>query len=203
MATITPQEPVFLNVETIFSWLYTHIFGGLFTLEAFRALQVIATILVILLIALIFYCLVRLYEFKQEDKKKALAATSPAPASAASPVPLPSSPSVGVPSDNHAWQSVRGKLLSDSPSDWRLGIIEADIYLDKVLDSKNFFGDTLGDKLKNITPDQLPSIQIAWEAHKVRNRIAHDGADFTLTMPEARRVLSYFEIVFRDLGVIE
>ena len=96
-----------------------------------------------------------------------------------------------------------GKHLSDSPSDWRLAIIEADIYLDRLLDAKGYGGDTIGDKLKNQTPDRLGSVQIAWEAHKVRNRIAHEGAAFALTMPEARRVLSYFEIVFRDLGAIE
>ena len=73
----------------------------------------------------------------------------------------------------------------------------------KTLDQKGFYGDTLSDKFKQITPDKLPSIQIAWEAHKVRNRIAHDGSDFVLTMPEARRVLSYYEIVFRDLEVID
>jgi hypothetical protein len=84
-----------------------------------------------------------------------------------------------------------------------LAIIEADIYLDKVLDQKSFYGDTLGDKLKQITPEKLPSVQIAWEAHKVRNRIAHDGADYVLTQPEARRTLSYFEITFRDLEVID
>jgi hypothetical protein len=92
--------------------------------------------------------------------------------------------------------------LSETESDWRIGIIEADIYLDRVLDIKGVPGDTLGDKLKNVSPSILPSVQVAWEAHKVRNRIAHDGADFSLTMPEVRRVYSYFEIVFRDLGVI-
>ena len=95
------------------------------------------------------------------------------------------------------------KVLSDNPSDWRLGIIEADIYLDKVLDKEGVFGDTLGDKLKSLTGQRLPSLQLAWEAHKVRNRIAHEGAEYTLTQPEARRTLSYFEIVFRDLEVIQ
>jgi len=108
-----------------------------------------------------------------------------------------------APARNETWENIRSKLLSDSPSDWRLAIIEADIYMDRQFDAKGFYGDTVGDKLKNLTPDKFPSVQIAWEAHKVRNRIAHDGADFTLTMPEARRILSYFEIVFRDLGVIE
>lgn len=103
---------------------------------------------------------------------------------------------------NYTWQGIRERLLSGSESDWKLAVIEADIYLDRVLDDKGFHGDTTSDKLKQVTPDKLPSIQIAWEAHKIRNRIAHDGAAFVLTMPEARRLLSYYEIVFTDLGVI-
>lgn len=200
-----PTEPVFLNVETIFAWLYLHVggfFKTIFSIEFFRTLQGVAGILVVLLITVILYCLVRLYEFKQEDAKKSVT-----PSTSSSPV-KPATAGVAIADlpiakQNPTWEAIRTKLLSEHPSDWRLGIIEADIYLDRVLDSKNYVGDTLGDKLKNLTSGELPSLQIAWEAHKVRNRIAHDGADFALTMPEARRVLSYFEIVFRDLGVIE
>ncbi len=103
---------------------------------------------------------------------------------------------------NETWEMIRAKLLSENQSDWRLAIIEADIYMDRLLDDKGYHGDTTSDKLKQVLSGDLASIQIAWEAHKVRNRIAHDGSAFSLTQPEARRVLSYFEIVFRDLGAI-
>jgi uncharacterized membrane protein len=206
-------NPVFLNLEYIFFLIYravarvfNFLFGGnIGDADAFSrffsGLKVLATIFVIILITIILYLLVRLYEIEQEGKPKKDSKTT--------------SKTVNVLNDsgtlvqnvevkeNPVWASVRSKLLSDNQSDWRLAIIEADIYLDRVLDQKGFYGDTLGDKLKQIDPEKLPSVQIAWEAHKVRNRIAHDGADFTLTMPEARRVLSYYEIVFRDLEVID
>lgn len=214
METNIPN-PVFLNLEYIFFLIYRAInkfFNFLFGTditnstapsEAFQGLKNLATLIVIILITIILYCLVRLYEIKQEDKpkKEKVSKTN-------------TLENQGVETGEHfightqakqneTWNSVRSKILSDNPSDWRLAIIEADIYLDKVLDQKGFYGDTLGDKLKQITPDKLPSIQIAWEAHKVRNRIAHDGADYILTMPEARRTLSYYEITFRDLEVID
>ena len=210
METQLPN-PVFLNVEYIFFLVYRalarffhFLFGGSISDpdafgRVFYALKFFATILVILLITIILYCLVRLYEIKQEDKKKAISEKEILPAVGVDSHPVAHSAT----KINETWNAIRAKLLSDNPSEWRLAIIEADIYLDKVLDQKGYFGDTLSDKFKQITPEKLPSIQIAWEAHKVRNRIAHDGADFILTMPEARRVLSYFEIVFRDLEVIE
>lgn len=206
-------NPVFLNVEYIFFLIYRAVarvfhffFGGNITdsnapSRVFSGLKVFATLLVIILITIILYCLVRLYEIEQEGKpkkeKKSLMKAGTLSILTEEFVPHVES------RDNPTWTSVRNKLLSENQSDWRLAIIEADIYLDRVLDQKGFYGDTLGDKFKQITPEKLPSIQIAWEAHKVRNRIAHDGSGFVLTMPEARRVLSYYEIVFRDLEVID
>ena len=163
-------------------------------------MYVLTTLLIIALITLILYLLVRMYEIRQEDKKKQNATVAPAT--------LPSSAVSGgaaageAGKENATWQDIRERLLSNNDSDWKLAIIEADIYLDKILDSKGFHGDTTSDKLKQVTPDKLPSVQMAWQGHMIRNRIAHDGAAFVLTMPEARRLLSYFEVVFTDLGVI-
>ncbi len=197
-------QPVFLNVEFIFSWLWGHIFSPLFSTNFLLLLKFIMTLLIIAGITIILYCLVRIYEIKQEGKKKEPKPVATPVDAVQTPSQLSTLPGAApvAPVRNETWENIRLKLLGESPSDWRLGIIEADIYLDRVLDSKGYYGDTLGDKLKNLTPDKLPSLQIAWEAHKVRNRIAHDGVDFSLTMPEARRTLSYYEIVFRDLEVI-
>ena len=205
-------QPVFLNVEFIFSWLLDNIISPIFSARFLSILEFSASVLVIAGITVILYSLVRIYEIKQEDKKKKDKEKAEIMAQGAASVTSSTSTAFDLPGailgpqsipHNETWENIRSKLLSDSPSDWRLGIIEADIYMDRQFDVKGFYGDTVGDKLKNLTPDKLPSVQIAWEGHKVRNRIAHDGADFALTMPEARRVLTYYEIVFRDLGVIE
>lgn len=194
-------EPVFLNVEYLF-FLVARFVGNIFSLEFLEKLRLFATVALIIVIAIVLYLLVRLYELKQQAKLK-----KPAPVPAAAPSDGASALSAAAasvqPVRNDVWESIRSKLLSDNQSDWRLAIIEADIYMDRLLDDKGYHGDTTSDKLKQITTGDLASLQIAWEAHKVRNRIAHDGAAFALTQPEARRVLSYFEIVFRDLGAIQ
>lgn len=197
-------DPVFLNVEYIFLWIYNHtigLFGSVSLVGFFFFLKTIAIIIAILLITVILYCLVRFYELHEEDKKKEAGAQKSVKAADASTV-MVASGAAGI-ARNQVWGGIRAKLLSDNQSDWRLAIIEADIYLDRLLENKGYNGDTIGDKLKQINSDALGSIQIAWEAHKVRNRIAHEGVDFPLTQPEVRRVLSYYEIVFRDLGAIE
>ena len=73
---------------------------------------------------------------------------------------------------------LKAHLESNNPNDWKLAIIEADIILDKALKDKGYAGPTIGDMLKSVAPSSLQSLQDAWEAHLVRNKIAHDGASF-------------------------
>jgi hypothetical protein len=201
--------PAFLNLDYLFSRITDFLagfFSYIFSEQFLILLYVLAAVLVVLMIASSIYSLVRLYEIKQEQKKQAPAAVAAHAAREIAATMVGATPE-NIPGamqkDNPTWNAIRAKLLSDIPSDWRLGIIEADIYLDRTLREKGWLGDTVADKLKNANQNDFPSLNLAWEAHKVRNRIAHEGADYTLTQPEARRVLSYFEIVFRDLGVIE
>ena len=103
---------------------------------------------------------------------------------------------------NPRWQKVLEHTVSDNPSDWRLAILEADIVLEETLDRAGYVGDTLGDKLKNAEKRPFASLNAAWEAHRIRNAIAHQGQGFELTQRDARRAISLFEAVFRELGSV-
>lgn len=105
----------------------------------------------------------------------------------------------GIKSDKFA--ELQAHLDSDNPNDWKLAIIEADIILDATLKRQGYAGPTLGDRLKSISPETLHSIDDAWQAHKVRNQIAHAGADFVLTQRIAREAIMQYERVFKELGV--
>jgi hypothetical protein len=59
-------------------------------------------------------------------------------------------------------------------------------------------GNTLGDKLKQATRGDFKTLDAAWEAHRVRNQIAHEGSDFILTKHEAKRVIALYETVFEE-----
>jgi hypothetical protein len=74
--------------------------------------------------------------------------------------------------------------------------------LDETLTNAGYVGQTLGEKLKSANPQSFTTIQDAWEAHKVRNEIAHVGSDFVLTKKNAQETLVRFERVFREFGVI-
>lgn len=92
-------------------------------------------------------------------------------------------------------------IATDNPNDWKLAIIEADIILDDTLKRAGFVGASLGERLRSINPAQLQSLDDAWQAHKVRNQIAHGGADFVLTKRLAEDTIKQYRRVFDELGV--
>ncbi|OHA92180.1 MAG: hypothetical protein A3J09_01715 [Candidatus Zambryskibacteria bacterium RIFCSPLOWO2_02_FULL_51_21] len=100
------------------------------------------------------------------------------------------------------WERVMAHAYSANQADWRLAIMEADIMLDEALRAKGFAGDGVGEMLKGANLGDLVSLDAAWDAHKVRNRIAHSGGDFELNERETRRVVGLFEAVLKELGAI-
>lgn len=104
--------------------------------------------------------------------------------------------------ENPKWARILEHANSNNPADWRLAIIEADIMLEEALRTAGYHGDGVGEMLKSVDPSDMLTLNAAWEAHKVRNRIAHTGGDFQLTDRETRRVISLFESVFREFQII-
>jgi hypothetical protein len=96
---------------------------------------------------------------------------------------------------------VLAHISSANPNDWKLAIIEADIILDEALKQYGYAGNSLGERLRSISSNQLSTLNEAWEAHKVRNRIAHEGADFVLTRRIAEDTINRYRRVFNELGV--
>ena len=103
---------------------------------------------------------------------------------------------------NPRWMHIESLLESVSASQWREAIIEADIMLDDALARQGYVGDGVGEKLKSVEPADFNTLQDAWEAHKVRNQIAHDGSAFNLSDALARRTIARYETVFRELEAI-
>lgn len=99
---------------------------------------------------------------------------------------------------NYKWEHVLELVNADRPGEWRQAIIEADIILDELVTKMGYRGDSLGEKLKSIEPSDFLSLNAAWEAHKIRNKIAHEGSDYILTQREARRVIELYHDVFRE-----
>ena len=108
----------------------------------------------------------------------------------------------GVVAKSDRFAELQEHLDSENPNDWKLAIIEADIILDEILKEKGYIGVSLGERLKSISPSQLQSLDDAWQAHKVRNQVAHGGADFILTHKLAQDTIKQYRRVFHEFGVM-
>lgn len=97
------------------------------------------------------------------------------------------------------WAIVEDYLSTDKEELWRIGIIEADNMLNDVLRSRGYPGQDLGEMLMNA---DFASLQDAWEAHKIRNKIAHEGVAYHLSAHTAAKAFNLYKNVFIDLKVI-
>ncbi|MEI6352867.1 MAG: hypothetical protein WCO35_02955 [Candidatus Nomurabacteria bacterium] len=98
------------------------------------------------------------------------------------------------------WNLIINYMEAKEEGLWRIGIIEADNLLADLLQDRGYEGNTLADKLKNAS---FGTIDLAWSAHKMRNRIAHDGSKFVLTDRMARNTLELFRSVFTEFKIFE
>lgn len=108
----------------------------------------------------------------------------------------------GIWKGNARWEDIQTHVAGEKPNDWRLAIIEADILLEEALTNAGYVGATIGEKLKTANQTSFQTLQDAWEAHKVRNQIAHAGSDFVLTNKLAQETITRYERVFREFGSI-
>lgn len=109
----------------------------------------------------------------------------------------PSSATSGV---NARWEEVQRHITSTREAEWKFAVIEADKVVDDIL-KNSFPGETMGERLMNISPSQLESLNGLWEAHKIRNRLVHD-VNYFLRYTEAKRAVILYERTLKELQAI-
>lgn len=184
----------FLNVEYFFGLIYRFLsggFGGISLADIFDLplwYQVLAWIIsLIFLIGMGFFSS-KLLDLRREERAAIFrqeAKFEPAPAAP----------------KNEAWERIVREINSDNPANWKQAIIEADKMLETVVGTLPLIGENLGEKLRQIEKSDFLTLDDAWEAHKVRNRIAHE-AGYQLGQHEAKRVIGLYEKVFREFDFI-
>ena len=99
------------------------------------------------------------------------------------------------------WEEIQKHLNSVKEAEWKFAVIEADSLVDSILKAGGYLGDTMGDRLKNIDKSQIVSLDGLWEAHKIRNRLAHD-VNYFLRYGEAKRAIQLYEKTLKELNAL-
>ncbi len=114
-------------------------------------------------------------------------------------------PAAKIPEDKNKnleeWDKITAKSASEDENERKFAIIAADTLIEKILSLAGYEGENLGERLKKIEPSDLDSLNNLWEAHKVRNRIAHE-ANYRLSKEDAKSALKNFESALRELEFI-
>ncbi len=103
---------------------------------------------------------------------------------------------------NPKWEQVERHASSPNQSEWRIAILEADILLYDMLSQMGYPGDSIGEMLKQADKSSFTTLDEAWKAHRIRNIIAHEGADYILTKEEADRAIRLYKKVFDEFYFI-
>ena len=174
------------------SYLHTTADPGVYTAlvrdwEVYTALSLFISLL---LAALVVYCVIRILQIRRHENMKWEVMQQPADSRTISP---------GL----ERWKRIVDEVGSETEQNWRLAILEADIMLGQLLDSLGYKGETMADKMRAVDRANFNTIDLAWEAHRARNQIAHQGLSEPLSSREARRIIGLYERIFREFRFIE
>src|SRR3989344_5126777 len=99
------------------------------------------------------------------------------------------------------WGKIMARFGAGTESDWRLAIVEADSLVDEVFKKIGFTGETLGERISSITPNEVHSIAELRDAHKIRNNLVHTPG-YKISREEAERALRHYQKVLEELEMI-
>ena len=74
--------------------------------------------------------------------------------------------------------------------------------LGDLLMKMGYRGESIGEKLKRVDKGDFKTLDDAWEAHKIRNEIAHAGFDYPFSQHDARRAIGMYRRVFEEFFYI-
>lgn len=98
------------------------------------------------------------------------------------------------------WLAIEQSIERDNEASYNIAILNADKLVDHALREKGFSGQTMGERLKS-AKSALPHRDNIWQAHKLRNQIAHEP-DAKANYDQARRALAQYKQTLKDLGAI-
>ncbi len=194
------MEAPFLNLQKIFYEIYTfatgakEVNGFLSRFEVFlNYLAPFSIIASLFLLMGIIYTQIRIKQIKEEEKDKLQEKYKKATeAKEASNFIKPI---------DERWAYIKEFTKSENTNDWKQAILNADIMLFEMLSKMEYPGESLGEMLKGVDKSRFKSLNSAWEAHKERNKIAHEK-NFSLTNRRTKEIINLYKEVFQEFNYI-
>lgn len=188
-------DPTYLNLEYVFNKIATSLSGVINLIinpHTWNVIGVISVLISILCLVVIIFSLVRMYEIQVFDREEidheiahALARDREREKKL-----------------NPRWKYILTLVESPNESDWRMSIVESDALLEETLRDRGLVGNSMSELLEEAQTNGYQNVQGVWDAHIIRNKIAHEGQNFPLTQVEARRIIKLYQNIFEELDVV-
>lgn len=186
------------SLDTIY-WLFTgrrlEVTNGWYSIfYFFQELQLILVLLSAVLLVIFIYLHLKLERMhdaahqRRHEAERAIAGAAQARA--------------GSNPNRTQWEQISELMSSSNPNDWKSAIMNADVMLDTLLTENGFMGADVGEKLRSAAGSPYTSVEAAWEAHRIRNRVAHGGPDYSLGERDAKVAMASYRRVFEEFGYI-
>ena len=97
--------------------------------------------------------------------------------------------------------AIENSLIKSNHQSYQMAVVEGDKLLDKAMMEMGISGKTMGERLKKCGKDKFSQLNAVWNAHKLRNQIAHESG-FKIEYHQARHALTIYKQALKDLGAI-
>lgn len=114
---------------------------------------------------------------------------------------MPSRPLLDTQKFGERWGGIMRRASKAPPQSLVLAIIEADKCVDDALKELGLSGEHMADRLERLTPNDYPSLDRLWRAHRVRNELVHTP-DYSIDPRDAEEVLKIYERFLKELGAL-
>lgn len=89
------------------------------------------------------------------------------------------------------WEEAQQWMEGNNPDEWNAAVLETARMLNEILGIVGYKGETLGEKLETMLPNQLENLEQAKEANKVKNKIVNNP-NFKLSKEEVKQTVEVF-----------
>jgi membrane-anchored protein YejM (alkaline phosphatase superfamily) len=98
------------------------------------------------------------------------------------------------------WSKIKKRTESGAESDYKLAIIDADDFLEEVLDDRGYDGKDFEDSIKKAGRLVAEISEDILRAHETRNSIVYNS-DFKISVDQAKKILAIYESAVNNIGL--
>lgn len=99
------------------------------------------------------------------------------------------------------WGEIQSKLDRDNPSHFKVAVLEADAFIDRLVGQMGYEGRNLKERLDAVREGKIVCLAALREAHEMRNRIIREE-DYTPTREEAKETLEKYRKLLDELQLL-